>query len=86
MAEWQRIAQTVTTPSTLDDPFIVTVPCLHKDQAPEIAEWIVEEIQTNVESEDSQRIKRQNAYNAQEAMDRWRREAESAKQCPASCP
>ncbi|CAM0553623.1 hypothetical protein EHLJMEHL_03720 [Vreelandella titanicae] len=77
MAEWQRIAQTVTTPATLDDPFIVTVPCLHKDQAPEIAEWIVEEIQVNVESEDGQRIKRQNAYNAQEAMDRWRREAES---------
>lgn len=77
MAEWQRIAQTVTTPATLDDPFIVTVPCLHKDQAPEIAEWIVEEIQTNVESEDGQRIKRQNAYSAQEAMARWQREAET---------
>lgn len=77
MAEWQRIAQTVTTPATLDDPFIVTVPCPHRDQALEVAAWIVEEIQTNVESEAAQRIKRQNAYNAQEAMDRWRREAES---------
>ena len=77
MAEWQRIAQTVTTPETLDDPFIVTVPCPHRDQALDIAAWIVEEIQTNVESEAAQRIKQQNAYNAQEAMERWRREGET---------
>lgn len=77
MAQWQRIAQTTTTPATLDDPFIVTVPCLHRDQALEVAAWIVEEIQINVESADAQRIKQQNAYNAQEAMERWRREGES---------
>ena len=77
MAEWQRIAQTVTTPATLDDPFIVTVPCLHKDQAPEIAAWIVGEIQANVESEDGQRIKRQNAYSGLEAIEDFQREVES---------
>lgn len=77
MAEWRRIAQTITTPATLDDPFIVTVPCPHRDQALEVAAWIVEEIQTNVESEAAQRIKQQNAYNAQEAMERWQREGES---------
>ena len=53
MAQWQRIAQTTTTPATLDDPFIVTVPCPHRDQALEVAAWIVEEIQTNVESGDA---------------------------------
>lgn len=77
MAQWQRIAQTTTTPATLDDPFIVTVPCPHRDQALEVAAWIVEEIQTNVESEAAQRIKQQNAYRALEEMERWRREGES---------
>lgn len=77
MTEWQRIAQTVTTPSTLDDPFIVTVPCPHRDQALEVAAWIVEEIQINVESEAAQRIKQQNAYSALEEMDRWQREGDS---------
>lgn len=77
MTEWQRIAQTVTTPSTLDDPFSVTVPCPHRDQALEVAAWIVEEIQINVESEAAQRIKQQNAYSALEEMDRWQREGDS---------
>lgn len=77
MTQWQRIAQTTTTPATLDDPFIVTVPCPHGDQALEVAAWIVEEIQVNVESEAAQRIKQQNSYSAQEAMERWQREGES---------
>lgn len=77
MAEWQHIAQTTTTPATLDDPFIVTVPCPHRDQALEVAAWIVEEIQTNVESDAAQRIKQQNAYSGLEAIERWQREGES---------
>ncbi|WP_030074151.1 polymorphic toxin type 44 domain-containing protein [Halomonas alkaliantarctica] len=77
MAQWQHIAQTTTTPATLDDPFIVTVPCPHRDQALEVAAWIVEEIQTNVESDDAQRIKQQNAYSWLEAIERWQREGES---------
>ena len=77
MAQWQHIAQTTTTPATLDDPFIVTVPCPHRDQALEVAAWIVKEIQTNVESNDAQRIKQQNAYSGLEAIERWQREGES---------
>lgn len=77
MAEWQRIAQTTTTPATLDDPFIVTVRCPHRDQALEVAAWMVEEIQVNVESEAAQRIKQQNAYSALEEMERWQREGEA---------
>lgn len=64
-------------PATLDDPFIFTVPCPHRDQALEVAAWIVEEIQTNVESDDAQRIKQQNAYSGLEAIERWQREGES---------
>ena len=77
MAQWQHIAQTTTTPATLDDPFIVTVPCPHRDQALEVAAWIVKEIQTNVESDAAQRIKQQNAYSGLEAIERWQREGES---------
>ena len=77
MAEWQRIAQTVTTPATLDDPFIVTVPCPHRDQALEIAVWIVGEIQANVESEAAQLIAQQNSYSGLEAIERWQQEGES---------
>lgn len=77
MTEWQRLAQTNTTPETLDDPFVVTVPCPHEDQALQVAAWMVEEIQRNAASEAAQRMKQQNAYSGLEAMERWRQERAS---------
>ncbi|EPC01926.1 hypothetical protein L861_19950 [Litchfieldella anticariensis FP35 = DSM 16096] len=76
MSEWRLVATTHTTPASIDDPFEVILPCRHPDQAVKIAAWMVQEIQKNAVSDAALRMKRQNAYSAEQELSKWQREGE----------
>ncbi|GAA0588092.1 polymorphic toxin type 44 domain-containing protein [Halomonas salifodinae] len=76
MSEWRLVATTHTTPASIDDPFEVILPCRHEGQVPEIAAWMIDEIQQNAVSDVALAMKRQNTYSAERELREWQREGE----------
>ncbi|EPC02353.1 hypothetical protein L861_15055 [Litchfieldella anticariensis FP35 = DSM 16096] len=76
MSEWRLVATTQTTPASINDPYEVTLPCRHPDQAVDIAAWMVQEIQQNAVSDAALRMKQQNAYSAERELSKWQQEGE----------
>lgn len=71
---WALIAETTTTLESLADTFEVTLPCTHPDQAVDIAEYMVVEIQTNAQSDQAKRMIENNTYSANQQLKEWREE------------
>lgn len=71
MEEWTLLAQSTTTPTSENDPVELEMECPHPDQAEDIAQYMVAEIQTNALSEPARRMIENNTYDGQARLAEW---------------
>jgi hypothetical protein len=71
MSEWKLVAQTMTTPTELNDPVEIILECKHRDSALDVAEYIIDEIKRNSQSIYALKIKLANEYDAVEEERNW---------------
>ena len=71
MSEWKLVAQTMTTPTELNDPVEIILECKHRDSALDVAAYIIDEIKRNSQSIYALKIKLANEYDAVEEERSW---------------